>query len=164
VLPVGQDPDAVLEELNKFKQKYKLNSTDELWLVIDFDRWGDQKISRIARLCSQKGYYFAVSRPCFEFWLLLHVKSITDYQPRELIELEKNQKYPQAKSKRTRVDYELLQMLGKYNKSNIDIDAFLPYVKFAITQAQNLNSSSQDRWPQTLGSDVYRLAQSILKS
>src|SRR5260221_11407935 len=35
----ASSPNHVIEELNKFRSVFKLNKFDELWLVIDVDRW-----------------------------------------------------------------------------------------------------------------------------
>ncbi|MBA7697944.1 hypothetical protein ES703_106616 [subsurface metagenome] len=49
-------PEYVLEQLDHFKKDFILNQNDELWLVMDRDRWGVKKISNINSLCGQKNY------------------------------------------------------------------------------------------------------------
>jgi len=69
----ASSPSHVLACLNKFKTKYRLRRDDELWMVIDIDRWTEQNLSDVAGKCRDKGFLIAVSNPCFELWLLLHL-------------------------------------------------------------------------------------------
>ena len=61
---------------------------------------------------------------------------------------------------------ELMERAGSYNKSKLKVDDYLPYVPQAIQHAEELDKLSgrkpSDRWPQSLGTDVYWLAKSIL--
>jgi RloB-like protein len=58
VLPTGSDnqsaPDRVLDRLNSFKEEFDLHEDDMLWLVLDVDRWGDEKLSLVCREAKQK--------------------------------------------------------------------------------------------------------------
>ena len=66
-------PEYVLGRLNAIASRYQLADFDRCWLVIDYDRWGGGKLAQVTQLASQKAYATAVSRPCFELWLILHV-------------------------------------------------------------------------------------------
>lgn len=155
----ASSPEHVLQELDRYKEEYYVEEDDELWLVIDFDNWGDGKIARVAALCQQKNYQLAVSNPCFELWLLLHLKALDGYTPQELEDLQNNQKID---SNRTPLESELLDILGEYNKSNIKVEHFLPHVEEAIGRAQALDLHPEHRWPNSLGSRVYLVARKIL--
>ncbi|MEM7534027.1 MAG: RloB family protein [Chloroflexota bacterium] len=152
-------PERVLAELDIYQQRYRLEQTDELWMVIDVDRWGDRQLSAVARLCQQKGYLLAVSNPCFELWLLLHLKAMDAYTPQEQIALFENQKVTRN---RTYLEQELVTILGSYNKSNPDTAAFLPFVEIAVERAELLDTQPDDRWPQTLGTRVYLLVKQLI--
>ena len=66
-------PEHVLKQLNDYKSQYELEADDELWLVVDKDRWTEAMLSRVATECSQEvAMHMALSNPCFELWLLLH--------------------------------------------------------------------------------------------
>ena len=151
-------PLKVIELLNGFKSEYKLNRADELWLVIDVDRWGEGQLSEVARLCGQKDYHLAVSNPCFEFWLLLHKASIDQYSETRQQELLDNGRFSAS---RNQLQQELLVLCGEYNGANLRTEDFIPYVDDAISRAESLDSSSLGRWPSGLGSRVYLLAKSI---
>ena len=158
-LTSASSPKHVLDMLNDFKRRYSLKKDDELWMVIDLDRWHNRELGSIAAQCKQKGYRLAVSNPCFELWLLLHIKSLDDYTDVELQELVENKR---VSEKRTRLERELLDKLGSYNKSNPDTSKFLPFVDIAIERARALDPHPEHRWPNSLGTRVYLLAETII--
>ncbi len=161
-LDSASDPARVLVELDKFRQDYSLRRNyDELWLVVDVDRWGQRKLSEVTSLCEQKLFRYAVSNPCFELWLLLHLKSLDEY-PKETLQEFRENKRPHAKHERTRLDQELVTLLGSYNKSNPDTDKFLEHVETAIDRAKALDVHPEHRWPNDLGSRVYLIAEKMI--
>jgi hypothetical protein len=129
-------------------------------MVIDRDKqsWTQQQIAEVARLCIQKRYGLALSNPCFEIWLLLHRKDIRDYSAPLRAELLRNQK----RGKRTRIEKELIDICGSYNKSNLNIDDFLPYVNDAILRAEAIIVNVNERWPDYLGTHVYKLVRRLM--
>jgi hypothetical protein len=155
----ASDPAHVMKGLDDFRKEYKIRpGDDELWLVIDVDRWGEAKLAEVARKCQQKGYELAVSNPCFEVWLLLHIKALHEYPPEKLVELYANRKV----GGRTCLEAELLNLLGAYNKFNLDPAPFIPHVAIAIERARGLDIHPEHRWPNHLGTRVYLLAQKII--
>jgi len=150
-------PKHVIQMLDDFRDEYSdLEEDDEFWVVVDVDCWD---LSEAAQLCHQKGYNLAVSNPCIEIWLLLHLRSLNDYSQDTLDEFQRN---PKVSSTRNRLDMELLEILGEYNKSNLKTDQFLPYVEDAIRRAKNIDDLGE-RWPNNLGSKVYLVAEKIIK-
>lgn len=153
----ASSPHHIIRELDKFRTTYRLKYDDELWLAIDFDHWGIPTISSIATQCIQKGYKLALSNPCFEIWLLLHVASIDDYPPEIITEFYENRKT----GNRTRIESELMTILGSYDKSNLRVSDYLPFVETAVIRARNSDAVPTDRWPNTLGTRIYLLIESI---
>lgn len=163
VLPrkeTASSPNKVIQQLDQFRREYKLKRQDELWMVIDFDKWGGKALSEIAAICTTKNYRLAVSNPCFELWLLLHLKSLDEYPQTIINEFLDN---PKVSRKRCRLDEELLTLLGSYNKSNPDTSQFLPNVELAIQRAKCIDKHPEHRWPNSLGTRVYLLAENIIK-
>ena len=77
-------PEHVLKQLNDYKSQYELEADDELWLVVDKDRWTEAMLSRVATECSQEiAMHMALSNPCFELWLLLHLEDAASLTPEE---------------------------------------------------------------------------------
>jgi hypothetical protein len=154
-------PEHVLRQLDDWREEYQIGEGDELWLVIDVDRWGDAKLSDIARQCKQKDIDLAISNPAIELWFLLHLTSLERYDDAARKELEEN---AHVSKHRTRLEHAILQISGRYSKGNFDADRYLPHVEEAIARAKRLDVRTDDRWPQTLGTRVYRLADSIISS
>ncbi len=86
-------PRHIFEKLkNETKDKYNFKNSDEFWMIIDRDRNRDN-IPKYFELCQNEGnFYFALSNPCFELWLLLHIKDLNEYSNAELEEIHKNQR------------------------------------------------------------------------
>jgi len=161
-LDAGSDPQTVILALDKFCSQYRLRSGyDELWLVIDVDRWHQKHLSDVGSLCAQKRYGYAVSTPCFEIWLLLHLKSLGEYSEKDLQEFREN-KRPNSKHPRTRLELELVNLLGSYNKGNLDTSKFLKRVDAAIKRARALDTHPEHRWTNDLGTRVYFIVEKII--
>ena len=139
-------PRRVIERLNLFAQDYLLTHDDELWLVIDIDRWPERQLSEVAQEAVQRGYHLAVSNPCFELWLLLHASD------------------PESNGMNCAACAAALRrILGSYDKASLQIDAFArDGLTVAIERARNLDTDPNDRWPQAMGTRVHRLVERLL--
>ncbi len=73
-------PKWVLNRLTSYIEKYDLKDTDELWVVIDIDKWKEEEIRKVASHCNDyPNWNIAISNPCFEVWLYFHKrKNITN--------------------------------------------------------------------------------------
>lgn len=152
-------PNQVLTRLNKFLENYDTDCDDQFWIVIDKDRWTDKMLSSVAQTCAQKkNYFMGLSNPCFELWLLLHIEDVSKYSPKDLILLFQNKKIngvPYLKRK-------MRELLGAYSESSYNAETIIRNIRKAIDRAKNLDKIKKHRWPQTLGTRVYMLAQEIL--
>ena len=91
-------------------------------------------------------FLLAVSRPCFELWLYLHHAAATE-------KLE-------GMSCR-KLTAELRIAAGGYSKTALDTDSYRPHVSEAVARAQELDVLPQERWPNQLGTRVYRVIEAI---
>jgi len=67
---------------------------DELWFVVDTDRWQNE-LHDLSHLCnSTKNWFLANSNPCFEVWLYyhLHCQRITQTNSQEMKRILSNQR------------------------------------------------------------------------
>ena len=158
----NSSPRSVLKQLDDFKKEYLLREGDELWMVIDRDRqsWEVSEISEVAALIYQKNYHLALSNPAFEIWLLLHVKDLSEYTEEEKGELFENKR----EGSRTRLEKELIKICGSYKKSNPNLSHFLPHVNIAIERAEALVRNPKERWPNYLGTHVFKLVRKLVKA
>jgi hypothetical protein len=156
----GSSPSSVLKQLREFKSEFKLRAGDELWMVIDRDKqsWKIAEISQVAQQCEQASYGFAMTNPAFEFWLLLHIRDMSTYSAEVQQEFLENGKT----GDRTRVEQELVTLLGSYNKSNLNVNHYLPQLTVAVERAEAMDHGG-GRWPNGLGSHVYKLIKRLLE-
>ncbi len=155
-------PNKVFERLQKFQDLYDVNQKDQLWVIIDKDHWKDKMLSEIAQYCfSQKNYYMGLSNPCFELWLLLHCEDVMAYDQDELAALKANKKI--NKNSDTWIKRKIRSILGSYTESSYDVERLLANLPVAISRAVKLDVNKKERWPQGIGTRVYRLVKNILK-
>lgn len=149
--------DEYKESLDEYKIYYGIQP-EELWIVIDRDRQSTKEIDLKNTImdCKNAGYNVALTNPCFEFWLLLHVSDIKQYTPEILFENKRINK------SRRFLDKELSRILKGYNKSHLQFKAFLPYLQNAISQAV-LFANEIDDIVDNLGTNLHLLVKSILK-
>lgn len=157
----SSSPEHVLKQLNDYKGHYELESDDELWLVVDRDRWTEAMLSRVATECAQNNFmHVALSNPCTELWLLLHLVDAT------LLTSEEEQLWMDNRRKSKNADpylkVRLRQEMGSYHESSYDAKMLIEHVDVAIARAEALDKNPADRWPQTLGTRVYLLAESVM--
>ncbi|MGC1378741.1 MAG: RloB family protein [Anaerolineales bacterium] len=154
------DPETVIKALDDFRKQYSLRKGyDELWMVVDIDQWKEKMLSEVVAACEQKGYGCAISNPCFELWLLLHLKSLEEYDPESLRKFKEPRK---VKEKRHPLKLELSKLLGGYNEGNPDTAKFLGNVAIAIERAKALDTQPEHRWTNDLGTRVYLIAGKII--
>ena len=157
----NSSPDNVYEQIRGFMNEYSIDDDDQLWIVVDKDKWRDKMLSSIAQYCIQNSNLrFCVSNPCFELWLLLHLEDIASYSKDQLAELSANKK--QARRGDTWLKKHMKELIGHYKESDYDAMAFLPHIATAIKRAEELDVNPTDRWPQDIGTRVYLLAKSIM--
>lgn len=65
-------PVHALRRAVEFVTNGQLEPDDQLWIVLDTDRWSDKQLMEVRRACDDKGWRLTISNPCFELWLYLH--------------------------------------------------------------------------------------------
>jgi hypothetical protein len=151
--PSLSSPEHVLAELDRFRREYSLREADQLWLLMDRDvqSWKKAMISAIAQECQTKGYFLAVSNPCFEIWLLLHFEDVPNQADARKQELAGN------------ADGLLKSEVARHCSASCPyIDHFLPHIETAIARAEGLDTEPDARWPSQLGTRVHRLVKQLL--
>ncbi|WP_147677928.1 RloB family protein [Algibacter pacificus] len=159
----GTDPLSVKKLLKKAKLDFQFKKTDEFWLIIDRDHWETiHKIDfdkLVADCKKENNFFLAMSNPCFEIWLIMHLKDISEYNNVEKTKLFENLKIT---SKKNHIDIVLGELQGRgYNKKP-NPEIYLPRTKLAIERAKNLDNYKES-YPKKLGSHVYKLIEKLLK-
>jgi hypothetical protein len=90
----------------------------------------------------------------------LHIEDAASLTPEEQMRWMENRR----KSKNTDpyLKVRLRQKMGSYHESAYDAPALIAHVEKAIARAIVLDKNPTDRWPQTLGTRVYLLAESVM--
>lgn len=157
VLPTeigDSSPAGVLERLNRFRGRYQLLPDDRLWLCLDSDHWIEPDhisgLHRVLGACHKASIRVALSCPCFDFWLLLHV---TD-EPA----------VAEAVGSPTcrQVGERIREVLGTYNKRRVDL---LPLtesqVRAAMERARSRWGTVEGEIPTSPSTGVHRILDDI---
>ena len=153
-------PKHVFKKLKKeAKEEFNFNNKDELWMIIDRDRW--HNIPEIIESCkAQNNFFVAVSNPCFEFWLLLHVCEMSNLTQEQKDNIFLN---PKVSNNKRYLDKLLGELLGDgYNKNNPRTERFITTITQAIKESKKLVISTE-AYPSQLGSYVYKLVEKLIK-
>lgn len=66
-------PNHLLSNAQEASSENALTNNDQLWIVLDKDRWGRKSIESILQTVKSKpAWGVALSNPCFEVWLYFH--------------------------------------------------------------------------------------------
>ena len=147
------------------REEFRFRKTDEFWLIIDRDDWQTvHKVNfqEIADECKRYGnVHLALSNPCFEFWLLLHLIRKEDIPVDIQNKLLVNDKISKNKNFIDQYLADVIDNNRGYNKiPNPRI--FMDKIHTAIANAKVLSIDGED-FPCGLGSDVYRLVEKLVK-
>lgn len=142
------NPKEVLQRLAIHFKDYSVSRGDEGWIVIDRDAWPEQDLVTVHREAKDAGFKVAMSNPCFELWLYLH---LSDQKPF---------------SDRHDCQKKLAESLPNYapdNKSKYDASALIKYREKAIQRARKTDTGEQTTWPRNQTTRVYKLVERLLQ-
>ncbi|NLN91733.1 MAG: RloB domain-containing protein [Candidatus Hydrogenedens sp.] len=135
-------PAYVLKRMQNYLQEEALQKSDEAWIVVDQDQWEARQLQMLFDWAKQKSNrHVALSKPNFEYWLLLHFEDGTGLVFASDCAVR------------------LKRYLPGYDKS-IDRNKF---PEEAIREAINRAKSRKKSGAQAF-TDVYRLVENILKA
>lgn len=159
----GSDPFNVKKLLSWAKKEYGFKITDEFWLVIDRDDWeSSHKLSfeDLVRECKNEGnFYLALSNPCFEIWLVLHFKDLSEFSEEEQVSIFQNKKV----GNKNYIDILVARLQGGdrgYNKRP-NPNIYLPLTKTAIERAKSIDNFNED-YPKKIGTHLYKLVEKLI--
>lgn len=116
---------------------------DIVWIVMDVDRWEKDQLFSLSKICIDAEWGFALSNPCFEVWLIMHVANIFETNSNTCKEF-KNE-------------------LGKTRKGGYNVDHFIQFVSNAVAQAESLQDDLKNPIPDFKVSRVYLPVKEIIK-
>lgn len=134
-------PKWVLDRAVQYTEEFGLAEEDQLWLVMDTDRWPTGELRAIIEhVAAASSWHMALSNPCFEVWLILH-----------LADLDNNVKSCQ----------DLKQELDSLSPGGYRAEVFLEKIKDAIQRAAAKDTHPNHDLPSEMATKVYKLAQAI---
>ena len=139
-------PNWVLDRAIKYIEKEGLIDEDDLWFILDVDRWEIDQIRRIANYCDDNpNWHIVLSNPCFEVWLYFHKKSTISQ------ELASSCK-------------QLKQALATLAKGGYSPITFIVHLEEAISNAKNQDENSDHFLPIIGTTKLYQLGTALLQT
>lgn len=137
-------PKWVLERASKYVDTFGLGEVDQLWLVIDIDKWELKHVHEIAKECTTtENWNIAISNPCFEVWLYLHYEDLV--------------KTNQINCAQLKTDLGVI-VPGGYN-----LKVAVTQVNTALQRARNADSNKGHYFPNPMETKVYLLVEELTK-
>jgi hypothetical protein len=143
----------VLKRLLEYSRQFDLEEDDELWMLLDTDHYTKanhvKSFITTIRKAQKKNVNIALSKPCFELWLLLHHES---------------ESVVGSLSNASDVAQALRAKLGQYDKTKLKQEDYpLNTVPDAVKRAERLDESiTGGDIPQGNTSRVYLLWKAIV--
>lgn len=158
----GSDPISVKKLLQEAKKEYRFKDTDEFWLIIDRDDWEEMHNHNFDKLVAdckkENNFFLAMSNPCFEIWLILHLKDIREFNDDEKQRLIVNDKISNSKNY---IDKVLSEIQGRGYNKRPNPAVFFPLIKTAVNRAKELDGENED-YPKQLGTHIYKLVEKLM--
>lgn len=134
-------PKWLLDRAVKYIEKEGLNDDDDLWFVMDVDRWKTDQIREIAEYCEKyPNWHIVLSNPCFEVWLYLHKRKTLS---------------------RSNTCSEFKGELASFNKTGYNPHTYIPDIINAIKNSKSINKDDYFL-PKKNKTNVHKLAESLL--
>lgn len=136
-------PKWVLDRAIRYIEKEGLSEEDELWFVMDVDRWDYQQLKEVADYCDKyPNWNIAISNSCFEVWLYFHKRDSFDKDKLSCSEL----KY----------------LISTMEKGGYNAYKFIPYLNHAIVNAEKADNRPEHFMPSNNATKIYKLGNALL--
>jgi hypothetical protein len=129
----------LLKSDKNLNSSYELSAEDEVWFIIDTDKWGKEVDNIRDSITAQKNWFVAQSNPSFEVWLYYHFEKA---KPRETIENWK-------------------VFLNDVIKGGFNSNKHPMYIETAIHNSE-INYSSTNKQPDLATTELFQLAKKVL--
>jgi hypothetical protein len=138
-------PKWVLERAIRYIEKEGLSDEDELWFVMDVDKWDKKQLSEIASYCEKyPNWHIVLSNPCFEVWLYFHKKA-------------------DIKKSVSKTCQDFKHEISKFDKGGYHPYKYIPLLPDAIKNAKIADIRSDHYFPGIKVTKVYQLGEAIMK-
>ncbi|NJK94297.1 MAG: RloB domain-containing protein [Bacteroidales bacterium] len=144
--PERSAPKWVLDRAVKYIEKEGLLDEDELWFVMDIDKWSPEQLREIAAYCEQyPNWHIVLSNPCFEVWLYFHKRG-------------------NIKTTKSVSCQDFKNEISTFEKGGYHPYKFIPNLADAIQNAKAGDSNPDYFMPLNKETKVYKLGEALVKS
>jgi hypothetical protein len=139
-------PKEVLKRLRAAAKSKGIKNGDELWLVIDRDAWDEADLDVVCKQAKSMGYFVALSNPCFELWLYLHIENNRHFTDRHQCQREFGKVHKSYSDK---------------GKSGYEVKPLMKLIAKAIQRSKAIDVHPTEPWPKSQATRVYLLAERL---
>ena len=137
-------PKWLLDRALIYIEKEGLNDEDDLWFVMDIDKWQVEQLRDIALHCEENpNWHIVLSNPCFEVWLYFHKKA----------DLSKST---------SKSSQEFKTEIATLEKGGYHPYTFIPQLPEAIKNAKAMDTNPEHFMPDFKETKVYQLGEAIM--
>ncbi len=137
-------PIEVLNRLLDYEMRERPGPNTEYWAVIDRDAWNPAELDEVSReIAKRENYHLALSNPCFELWLWLHLKPNRPFFDRHDCQRS------------------LCREWSEFAKGAYDAAMLMPLVPVACERAKAIDEEPEKPWPTEQATRVYRLVERL---
>ena len=134
----------VLQRLTDYERRERPGPNTEYWAVIDRDAWSIKELDLVSHeVAKRPDYHLALSNPCFELWLWLHLKPNRIFADRHDCQRSLIREWPE------------------YAKGSYDAAKLIAMVQKACERAKEGDEDPNRLWPEGQASRVYRLVERL---
>lgn len=145
-------------DVEELRLKKYDSEIDEIWLIFDRDpeTFFKSQYYKVKKICETYNLNIGITNPNFEFWLLLHMPNVHEYNKVELLKNKKD-----TSTGRRYLEMALDSRLpGGYSKGNIRFDRFKDGIALALEQSEKFEIDEYkilDNLGTTLGTLILRM-------
>jgi hypothetical protein len=129
----------LLKNEENLNSSYHLNDEDEIWFIIDTDKWGKEVDTLKDSILKHQNWFVAQSNPSFEVWLYYHFEKI---KPQGIVENWK-------------------VFLNEVIKGGFNSNKHPMYIETAIHNSER-NFSLINNQPDLASTELFQLAKKVL--
>jgi len=145
----GSHPEEVLKRLRTTAKNKGIKEGDELWLIIDRDAWNEADLNKVSKRARELGYFVALSNPCFELWLYLHLKNNRHFIDRHQCQHEFGKVHSSYRTN---------------GKGGYDPKPLMNKIGMAIERSKVIDIRPADPLPKTQATRVYLLVEKLVSA
>jgi len=137
-------PSDVLQRLIDYERSEKPGPNTEYWAVIDREAWSPAELDAVSgEIAKRENYHLALSNPCFELWLWLHLKPNRPFADRHDCQRSLCREWPELAK-------------GDYDDAKL-----MQHMLSACERAKELDVTLDAKWPDEQATWVYRLVERL---